>query len=100
MHQNFPDNSMNDLVLGPLNHLWMTCPAGALVNFYNGGWFTHNTLSSGIPTNSLNSLQFDSLTNIWLGTYDRGIVKKKARFTTAGTPRTPTCRTTMSLYLY
>ncbi len=77
MHQNFPDNSMNDLVLGPLNHLWMTCPAGALVNFYNGGWFTYNTLSSGIPTNSLNSLQFDSLTNIWLGTYDRGIVKKE-----------------------
>jgi ligand-binding sensor domain-containing protein len=77
MHQNFPDNSMTDVVLGPLNHIWMTCPAGALVNFVNGSWFTYNTLSSGIPTNSLNSLQFDSLDNLWLGTYDRGIVKKE-----------------------
>ncbi|MFM9028226.1 MAG: T9SS type A sorting domain-containing protein, partial [Bacteroidota bacterium] len=36
----------------------------------------YNTGSSNIPTNSLTSLTFDSLQNLYIGSFDKGLIKK------------------------
>ncbi|MBK7853338.1 MAG: hypothetical protein IPJ66_19985 [Bacteroidetes bacterium] len=51
----FPDNTILGLLVDSGGIKWMTCPAGALVAFFNGTWIAYNTGSSNIPTNSLNS---------------------------------------------
>ncbi|HRH64845.1 MAG TPA: T9SS type A sorting domain-containing protein, partial [Bacteroidia bacterium] len=73
----FPDNTILGILIDSGGVKWMTCPAGALVAFFNGTWIAYNTTSSAIPTNSFSSLAQDSLQNIYMGSYDKGLVKKQ-----------------------
>ena len=73
---NFPDNTITGIVIDSSNIKWSACPAGALVRFYNGSIFAYNAGSSLIPSNSLTTLVIDSLQNFYIGSYDKGLIKK------------------------
>jgi hypothetical protein len=73
----FPDNTILGLLVDSGGVKWMSCPAGALVAFFNGTWIAYNTGSSNIPTNSLNSLTQSAQQNFYMGSYDKGLVKKE-----------------------
>jgi hypothetical protein len=73
---NFPDNTITGIVIDSSGIKWEACPAGSLVRFFNGAVFAYNTGSSNIPTNTLTNLVFDSLQNLYIGSFDKGLIKK------------------------
>lgn len=73
---NFPDNTITSIAIDTSGIKWSACPAGGLARFFNGAVFAYNPGSSNIPTSSLTSLVFDSLQNLYIGSYDKGLIKK------------------------
>ncbi|MFM7218429.1 MAG: T9SS type A sorting domain-containing protein [Bacteroidota bacterium] len=73
---NFPDNTITGVVIDTSGIKWGACPAGGLSRFFNGAVFAYNQVSSNIPTSSLTSLAFDSLQNLYIGSFDKGLIKK------------------------
>jgi len=54
----------------------MACPAGALVSYGNNFFYSYSTASAGNPSNTFDAIAIDSLQNIYLGSFNKGLIKK------------------------
>lgn len=71
------DNSILDIDRDPAGNLFLASPAnGLIIKLAGFGWFTFNPLSSSIPTAGLTSLVLDGNGDVWMGTFDKGVVRK------------------------
>jgi len=70
------DNSFDDLLVDESNNIWGCSPYGGVqVLLHGGGWYFINTLSNpGWPSNSVTSIDSDSLQTKYLGTKGGGLI--------------------------
>ncbi|MAZ00619.1 MAG: hypothetical protein CMP58_00300 [Flavobacteriales bacterium] len=70
------DNSFDDLLVDESNNIWGCSPYGGVQVFLQGsGWYFINTLStSGWPSNSVTSIDSDSVQIKYLGTKGGGLI--------------------------
>jgi ligand-binding sensor domain-containing protein len=48
---------------------------GGLIYASNGQWTVYNTGNSGLPSNHISCLELSAAGELWIGTYDKGIVR-------------------------
>lgn len=73
------DNTILGIDRDASGNTFMVSPAnGLIVKLGTFGWITYNTISSSIPTAGLTSIALDSIYEPWIGTNDKGLLKKSA----------------------
>jgi ligand-binding sensor domain-containing protein len=75
---NFPDNSMNDVVIDGNGDRWLACPSGGLIwhaaSFMGGPWFQYNAFTAGFPDNTLLCVVIDDAGRKLIGSETAGII--------------------------
>jgi streptogramin lyase len=73
--QNYVDPSIISGIVYRDGELFMATGGGILIYAPDSGEFQQLTNSTGVPSNSLNSLVFDAYGNLWIGTADVGVAR-------------------------
>lgn len=75
---NFPDNSINDVVIDANGDRWLACPSGGLIwhaaSFMGGPWFQYNAFTAGLPDNTLLCVVIDEAGRKLIGSETAGII--------------------------
>jgi ligand-binding sensor domain-containing protein len=87
-NSNIPDNTLLGFAYDSSQTLWMVTPASGLSAHLGGfAFFTQNTFSSGIQSNSLSSIDiYRPLDQHWIGSLDSGVIRKSGNLFTAFHP--------------
>lgn len=76
-NNSLPDNTALGTAIDAAGDRWAACPAGGLLyhtGAFNGGvWFQYSTVTSLIPTNSLNAIVIDQAQRKIIGTQASGL---------------------------
>lgn len=71
------DNTILDISKDQAGNMIFATPANGLVYKLNPfGWLTYNTIGSAIPSSGLTSIDLDSVDNVWIGSFDKGLIYK------------------------
>jgi ligand-binding sensor domain-containing protein len=71
------DNTILGIDRDPAGNILFVSPANGLIVKLNPfGWFTYNLVSSNIPTSGLTCVLADGLQDAWLGSFNKGLVRK------------------------
>lgn len=64
-------NKIHDIKVDLNGYKWVATSKG-LIKFKENDWIVLDTTNSGIPTNDISVIDFDSFGNLWLGTFGGG----------------------------
>ena len=87
---NFLLMEVDDIATGPDNHKWFATKQNGLAEYDGSAWTIYNTLNSGLSSDRLTELEFDSAGNLWVGTTNNGLIKfDGSTWTTYNTSTSP-----------